>query len=267
MLSALEFKKVFPKSKNADEWVNAMVKLFPEYSIVGNKRVAAFISQCGHESGGWRSFSENLNYSAKGLNLIFGKYFKRAGRSTDDYARQPEKIANLVYANRIGNGSTTSGDGWKYRGRGPIQLTGKSNYLHFSKFIRNPEILDNPDVVSQDQEIGLLSAIWFWQSNGLNEIADTGDIKKVTKRINGGYNGLEDRVSKYEKCLSYLNAEVLRFGSRGPNVKLLQSALGVALDGVFGKVTEGVVMAWQKRNELLPDGIVGKKTYAKLFNG
>jgi putative chitinase len=274
MIKLTQFKKVFPNAKYSKEWIRAMDSLFPKYNINTPKRIAAFLSQCGHESGGWRVFKENLNYSESGLNKVFSKYFKRAGRDASKYARNPEEIANIVYAGRMGNNK--SNDGWKYKGRGPIQLTGKNNYSEFSSWINNPEIIENPDLVHDDKNIGLLSAIWFWESNKLNEIADTGDVEKLTRRINGGTHGLEDRIEKYEKCLAYLEGTVygeyvepqdinLRFGSTGNLVVKMQEKLGINSDGIFGKGTESVLKAWQRANGLFPDGIVGNNTYEKLF--
>jgi putative chitinase len=141
-----------------------------------------------------------LNYSAKALNTVFPKYFTRAGRSAEEYARNPEKIANVVYANRMGNGDIASADGWRYRGRGPIQLTGRSNYAAFGTAF-GVDVLKNPDLVQTNKEIGLMAAVWFWNKNGLNELADAQDIKAMTKRINGGYNGLEDRIALYKHVM------------------------------------------------------------------
>ena len=147
MLTTAQFSKLFPNCKDPAGWVDAMNEVFPKYGIDTPKRIASFVAQCGHESGGWRVFSENLNYSAKSLDAVFGKYFVRAGRNAEDYARQPEKIANVVYANRMDNGDADSGDGWKYRGRGPIQLTGKANYSAFAADM-DVDVIDNPDLVS-----------------------------------------------------------------------------------------------------------------------
>ena len=160
MLTSSQFKELFPNCKDPDGWVDAMNEVFPKYEINTPERIASFIAQCGHESGGWRVFSENLNYSAKALDAIFGKYFKRAARDSEPYHRQPEKIANVVYANRMDNGDTDSGDGWKYRGRGPIQLTGKKNYSSFAEDM-DVDVVDNPDMVSEDKETALMSAIWY----------------------------------------------------------------------------------------------------------
>ena len=284
MLTAEQFKDLFPNCKDPEGWVDAMNEVFPQYEINTPQRIAAFIAQCGHESGGWRVFSENLNYSAKALDAVFGKYFVRAGRDANEYARQPEKIANVVYANRMDNGDTNSGDGWRYRGRGPIQLTGKANYSAFSADM-DVDAVDNPDTVSEDKEIALMSAIWFWNKNGLNRYADSGDIKTMTKRINGGYIGLEDRIHHWEEALKAMGAEVenhqedddeddsfdlddigvLRKGAKGEGVKMMQEALGVSADGDFGPGTERALKEWQAANGLVADGIAGPKTLEKLL--
>ena len=198
------FKNIFPRAVNADEWVTQLNELLPKYQINTVNRISAFLAQCGHESAGFSVLKENLNYSEKALNLVFPKYFKNAGRDASQYARQPEKIANIVYANRMGNGSIESGDGWKYRGRGLIQLTGKDNYIKFSKYINNDEIVDNPDLVCYCYDYAILSAIWYWDTNNLNQYADAKDIKTMTKRINGGYNGLDERIKLFNKILGVL---------------------------------------------------------------
>lgn len=162
-------------------------------------RLAHFLAQAGHESGGFKAVNENLNYGAKGLRSIFGKYFP-----TDDmallYERKPEKIANIVYASRMGNGDKSSGDGWKFHGRGFIQLTGHDNYKAFSTAI-NEDCVANPDLVAT--KYPLASAAWFFHKNGLNKIADEGAtdavVTKVTKRVNGGTIGLEDRIKHFKE--------------------------------------------------------------------
>lgn len=285
MLTANQFSQLFPNCKDPEGWVEAMNEVFPKYEINTPKRIAAFIAQCGHESGGWRTFSENLNYSAKALDAVFGKYFVRAGRDANDYARQPEKIANIVYAGRMDNGDTNSGDGWRYRGRGPIQLTGKANYSAFSKDM-DVDAVDNPDQVAEDKEMALMSAIWFWNKNGLNRYADSSDIKTMTKRINGGYIGLEDRIHHWKVALAAMgemhddvhesddeddsfdidDIGVLRKGAKGDGVKMMQEALGIGADGVFGPGTERALKEWQSANGLTADGIAGPKTLEKLLD-
>ena len=175
-----------------------------KFNITNNLRLAHFLAQCGHESGGFRAVSENVNYSAAGLKNIFGKYFP--GNLSESYARKPEKIASRVYGNRMGNGPEESGDGYKFRGRGYIQLTGKNNYTQFSKFI-GEDCVANPDLVAT--KYPLASAAFFFDSNKLWAICDRGadnaTITAVTKRVNGGTIGLADRIkhfNEYYKLLS-----------------------------------------------------------------
>jgi putative chitinase len=167
-------------------------------------RLAHFLAQCGHESGGFRLTKENLNYSAKGLKGIFTKYFKEAGLA-ESYERKPEKIANRVYGGRMGNGPESSGDGSKYCGRGYIQLTGKDNYVAFGKSI-NEDMTANPEKVST--HYALLSAAWFFTKNGLHKLADGGAtdavVTQITKRVNGGTIGLPDRIKHFKEYYSLL---------------------------------------------------------------
>jgi putative chitinase len=175
----------------------AYYKMTPE-------RAAHFFAQTAHETGGFKAFSENLNYSADGLQKIFGKYFP--GLLEEQYARNPEKIANRVYADRMGNGAEASGDGWKYRGRGALQLTGKSNYKAFSDYLKNPLIMEQPDLVAG--EMAFESAMFFFDKNKLWDICDKGVTKEtilaLTKRINGGTHGLADREEKTIKYYGWL---------------------------------------------------------------
>lgn len=162
-------------------------------------RLAHFLAQAGHESGGFKAVNENLNYGAKGLLGIFKKYFPTEAKAKE-YERKPEKIANLVYGGRMGNGPETSGEGWKYRGRGYIQLTGKANYTEFDKVVTE-NIIENPDLVAT--KYPLLSAAWFFHKNGLHKIADQGAtdavVTLVTKRVNGGTIGLADRIKHFKE--------------------------------------------------------------------
>lgn len=167
-------------------------------------RAAHFFAQTAHETGEYKLFTENLNYSAQGLQGVFGKYFP--GNLEESYARQPEKIANRVYASRMGNGDEASGDGWKYRGRGALQLTGKSNYKAFADYLSKPEIMDNPDLVSTTYAFE--SAMFFFDRNKLWSICDQGvndaAILALTKRINGGTNGLDHRKALTNKYYGYV---------------------------------------------------------------
>ena len=170
-----------------------------KFNINTPLRLAHFLAQCGHESGGFKVTQENLNYSAKGLMGIFKKYFPTQALA-ESYQRQPQKIANKVYASRMDNGNEASGDGYKFRGRGYIQLTGRANYTAFGKAI-NEDIANNPDVVSG--KYALLSAAWFWSKNGLNTLADGGAsdqvVTSITKRVNGGTIGLPDRIKHFKE--------------------------------------------------------------------
>ena len=167
-------------------------------------KAAHFFAQTSHETGGYKLFSENLNYSAEGLQKTFGKYFTK--ELATSYAKQPEKIANRVYSSRMGNGNETSGEGWKFRGRGALQTTGKSNYEAFSKHIGKPEIMTNPDLVAT--EYSFESAIFFFDKNKLWDICDKGiddaTILALTKKINGGTNGLEDRKHLTKKFYEWV---------------------------------------------------------------
>lgn len=181
-------------------WGPGTYKAAKAYFKLSGARAAHFFGQCAHESGNFKVFSENLNYSAEGLTSIFKKYFPTTA-STAGYARKPENIANKVYANRMGNGNEASGDGWKYRGRGPIQLTGKSNYQAFADYAKRPDIMTNPDIVTT--ELAFESALFFFEKNNLWAICDKGidktTITSLTKKINGGTHGLDDRIAKTQK--------------------------------------------------------------------
>ena len=172
---------------------------------LNKNRAAHFFAQCAHESGNWKATSENLNYGAKGLRGIFGKYFPTEAMAKA-YERQPQKIANRVYANRMGNGPESSGDGWKFRGRGFLQLTGHDNYEALSRYIDRPDIMENPDLVAG--ELAIESALWFFDRNKLWSICDQGindaAILQLTKRINGGTHGLDDRKLKTKKYATWL---------------------------------------------------------------
>ena len=174
-----------------------------KFNITTNLRLAHFLAQCAHESGGFKSVSENLNYSADGLRKVFGKYFPST--LAESYAKQPEKIASRVYADRMGNGNEMSKEGYKFRGRGYIQLTGKSNYSNFSKFI-GEDCVTNPDLVAT--KYPLASAAFFFNNNGLWSICDKGSddvtVTAVTKRVNGGTNGLADRVKHFKEFFNLL---------------------------------------------------------------
>jgi putative chitinase len=196
-----QLQAIIPQNTHVEHWYEALCQILPDYEIDTPERVAAFLAQCAHESGGFNAIQENLNYRAATLRKVFPKYFP-----TDDIANQyaslpnkQEAIANRVYANRMGNGPEESGDGYRYCGRGLIQLTGKQNYTRFAESIDTPveEITD----FLQTFEGCVQSACWFWEANNLNQYADNGDILTMTKRINGGTIGLEDRTKHYHHAL------------------------------------------------------------------
>lgn len=205
-LSLVQLKQLLPKNPYVDHWHHALAQLLPDYQINTPQRIAAFIAQCSHESGGFMVLKENLNYRAASLRKIFPKYFPDDA-TANHYASLPNKqeaIANRVYANRMGNGPEESGDGYRYCGRGLIQLTGKDNYFWFSASLEiSPE---EAAEYMQTFEGAAQSACWFWETNNLNQWADRGDILTLTKRINGGTIGLEDRIKHYEHATHVLGA-------------------------------------------------------------
>lgn len=205
-LTLQQLKQLLPKNPYVQHWHHALEQLLPEYEITTPQRIAAFIAQCAHESGGFMVLKENLNYKAATLRKIFPKYFP-TDEMANQYAAMPNKqeaIANLVYANRMGNGDPASGDGYRYCGRGLIQLTGKSNYSWFAASLDIP--VEEAAEYLQTFEGAAQSACWFWETNNLNQWADKGDILTLTKKINGGTIGLEDRIKHYEHALHVMGA-------------------------------------------------------------
>jgi len=201
MIEASTLRSIGVSSENADKYLPWLNMTMLKYDINTPVRQAMFLSQLAHESGNFRAVQENLNYSVSGLRSVFGKYFPD-DEIAAQYARQPERIANRVYANRMGNGEESSGDGWRFLGRGLLQLTGKNNYTAFSLAADNNALLE-PDLVAAP-ELAVESGGWFWATNGLNILADKGDVKRVTRKVNGGYNGLTDREAKFGKLMIIL---------------------------------------------------------------
>jgi putative chitinase len=278
-----DFTFVFTKEKLAQcipgnpyvqNWFDALVQLLPAYEIHTPKRVAAFVAQCAHESANFRILKENLNYRAETLTRLWPRLFPP--EIARDYASRPNKqeaIANRAYANRMGNGDEASGDGYRFCGRGLIQLTGKSNYSWFAASI-GISVEDAAEYL-QTFEGAVQSACWFWETNNLNQWADSGDIMTLTKRINGGTIGLDDRIKHYKHALHVFDSnathteeqyETVQMGSTGPTVKKLQTALGIIADGSFGSGTRRALIKWQAENGLVADGIAGPATLQKLFN-
>jgi putative chitinase len=269
-----QLAQMIPGNQFVNEWYKALCDMLPKYEINTPQRVAAFVAQCAHESGNFKILKENLYYRAEGLMRIWPSRFSTLDIA-NQYAMQPEKIANRAYADRMGNGPESSGDGWKYSGKGLIQLTGKDNYSRFAQSI-NMSIDQLPEYLVTF--VGAVhSACWFWNTKNLNQFADSNDILTTTQRINGGTNGLEERQKNNEHNLQILESNsiqesvsvntniVLRRGSRGPEVAAMQLALRLTNDGDFGPATERALIKWQSENNLVPDGIAGPATLNKLI--
>lgn len=290
-LTEQQLAAMIPSNKaNVDKWHKAMVEILPKYKIDTPQRIAGFIAQCAHESGDFRTLEENLNYSAKSLNAVFGRYFGAPPkRNADEFARNPEKIANYVYMDEFRSkagqmGNTKAGDGWRFRGRGLKQLTGRNNYTAFGKTVGMTAEQAAEYVATEKGAIE--SACWFWDTAGCNKFADAGDIVGLSKRINGGTIGLDDRVRRWNEALAILGGKatpvkieedkddddvkddigILRRGCRGEGVKIMQKALGITADGIFGPGTERALKAWQAKNGLTADGVAGPKTFEKLLD-
>jgi putative chitinase len=273
-----QLAQLIPGNPYVAQWYSALSMILPDYGIDTVPRVAAFVAQCAHESANFKFLKENLNYKAESLMRVWPSRFPSMDVARQ-YAMQPEKIANKVYGGRMGNGTEETGDGWRYAGKGLIQLTGKDNYTRFAESIDTP-VEEIPEYL-QTFEGAVQSACWFWEVNNLNQWADAGDILTLTKRINGGVIGLEDRKKHYAHALHVLGgdsaqhaaessvavntAQVLRRGSRGDTVAAMQIKLGLSGDGDFGPATERALMGWQRENGLEPDGVAGPATLAKLL--
>lgn len=277
---------MIPGNPRVAEWYAALCDILPKYGVTTPRRVAHFMSQCAHESNNFRSLEENLNYSADALNRVFPRYFGAGKRDANAYARNPEKIANYVYMDEFRSargqmGNVQPGDGWRFRGRGLKQLTGRNNYTAFGRSV-GMTAEEAAEYVATEKG-AVESACWFWDTNKLNTIADTDDVVLMTRRINGGNIGLADRQQRYDRALPLLEGNnptppaaaaapagvdmtaVIRVGSRGETVRAVQAKLGIGADGVFGPGTERAVRAWQTSNGLTADGVVGPKTLARMF--
>ena len=198
-----QLSSVIGNNPDLDGWYDALSSVLPTYEIDSPQRVAAFIAQCTHESGGFKRLKENLNYKAESLRRVFPKYFA-TDELAQEYAHKQEQIANRVYGGRMGNGDESSGDGFRYCGRGLIQLTGKNNYTKFAESIGMA--VEEVPALLETFEGAVKSACWFWKTNNLNQYADAGDILTMTKRINGGTIGLEDRIKHYNHALEVFSS-------------------------------------------------------------
>tara|TARA_R110000868_G_scaffold22642_3_gene92798 strand:- start:37456 stop:38067 length:612 start_codon:yes stop_codon:yes gene_type:complete len=203
MISIEQLHQCFPNTP-AETWHQPFLQAANRWEINTPCRIAAFLSQTGHESADWKILEENLNYSGERLRVVFPKYFA-TDTQAQQYHRQPQKIANRVYSGRMGNGTEESGEGFKFRGRGLIQLTGKSNYSRCSQAIFNDDsLLTEPDFLTTPDG-ALASACWFWTANNCNPVADQEDNVRLTKIINGGTHGLEDRINRYKRYLAIIS--------------------------------------------------------------
>jgi putative chitinase len=277
LITVDQLRAMIPTNKEVEAWCEELNKALPKCEITTDQRIAGFISQCAHESMDFNALSENLNYREETLNKVFSRYFGPGKRNAAEYARNPEKIANYVYMDEFRTsklGNVKPGDGWRFRGRGLKQLTGRDNYTRFAK---------DYDLTAEEaaewletKEGALASALWFWNTNKLNAIADTGNVAALTKKINGGDIGLADRQTRYARAMAALGGKVeasspvasggtLRRGSKGEDVKRMQAKLGLAADGDFGPGTEAALKKWQAANGLTADGVAGPKTLAKLL--
>lgn len=277
LLTVDQLRAMIPTNTEVEEWCEELNKALPKYGITTDKRIAAFISQCAHESQDFRTLSENLNYREDTLLRVFSRYFGPGKRAASEYARNPEKLANYVYMDEFRTsklGNTQPGDGWRFRGRGLKQLTGRDNYTRFAKDYNMTA--EQAAEWLETKEGALASALWFWNTNKLNIVADSGDVRAMTKRINGGDIGLADRQARYTRAMAALGGKItaptaapttgsMRRGSKGDGVKKLQAALGITADGNFGPGTEAALKKWQASKGLVADGIAGPKTLAALL--
>ena len=283
LLTVDQLRAMLPSNKEVEEWCAALNEMLPKYGITTDKRIAGFISQCAHESSDFRVLQENLNYKEATLLKVFPRYFGPGKENAAEYAGKPEKIANYVYMDKNRSkggalGNVKDGDGWLFSGKGLKQVTGRANTTAFGKTVGMTA--EEAAAYLLTKKGALESALWFWGSRNLNDVADTGDVVKLTKIINGGDIGLADRQQRYAKAMAALGGQIsapaaaaapaptagsMRRGSQGEGVKKLQAALGIAADGDFGPGTEAALKKWQAANGLTADGVAGPKTLAKLI--
>ena len=286
LLTEAQLAAMIPTNKEIPGWCAALNEMLPKYEITTDRRIAGFVSQTAHESGEYRLLEEDLRYKEATLLRVFPRYFGPGKQNAAEYAGKPEKIANYVYMDKHRSaggalGNVNEGDGWLFRGKGLKQVTGRANHAAFGKTIGLTA--EEAAEYLLTKKGALESALWFWGSRNLNAVADTGDVVKLTKIINGGDIGLADRQARYAKAMAVLGGKVdaptptsasaaapaasasLRVGSKGDLVQRVQKALGIAADGDFGPGTERAVKAWQQANGLTSDGIVGPKTLEKLI--
>jgi putative chitinase len=298
MITLSQFQQMIPTNKEAAEWYDITIDFFEKYNITTPLRIASFMAQCAHESQDFRALEENLNYSVESLLRVFPRYFGKGKADPAAYARNPEKLANYVYmdVNRSKQGAlgnTQPGDGWKFRGGGIKQLTGRNNYAVFGKDLGMTA--DEAAAYVRTKKGALESACWFWKKNNLEKFADADDIVGMTKKINGGTIGLEDRQKRYVNAKKVIGSSVsaapatksapvntqttetvtqkpasttyptIQKRSTGDVVKKVQQKLGLAADGVYGLQTEIAVRSWQRTNKYTADGIMNDEQIKKLL--
>lgn len=282
LITEAQLAAMLPTNKEVGEWCVALNEMLPKYGITTDKRIASFISQCAHESMDFRVLEENLNYKEATLLRVFPRYFGPGKENAAEYAGKPEKIANYVYMDKNRSkagalGNHKENDGFLFRGKGLKQVTGRANTTAFGKTVGMTA--EEAAEYLMTKKGALESALWFWGSRNLNEVADTGDVVRLTKIINGGDIGLADRQARYAKAMAALGGkieainsqitdavtQILRRGSKGDLVKKLQAKLGLTADGDFGPGTEAAVKKWQTANGLTADGVAGPKTLTKLL--
>jgi len=279
LITEAQLAAMIPTNKEVGEWCAALNEMLPKYGITTDKRIAGFISQCAHESMDFRVLQENLNYKEATLLKVFPRYFGPGKENAAEYAGKPEKIANYVYMDKNRSkggalGNVKDGDGWLFSGKGLKQVTGRANTTAFGKTVGMTA--EEAAAYLLTKKGALESALWFWGSRNLNEVADTGDQVRLTKIINGGDIGLADRQARYAKAMAALGgkvsapaavgSETLKRGSTGALVTQLQEKLGIEpADGIYGFWTSNVVKKWQAENGLTADGVAGPKTLAKLL--
>jgi putative chitinase len=283
LITEAQLAAMIPTNKEVGEWCAALNEMLPKYDITTDKRIAAFVSQCAHESMDFRVLEEALSYKTETLLKVFPRYFGPGKENPDEYARNPQKLANYVYMDKNRSkggalGNVKENDGWAMRGKGLKQVTGRANHEAFGKTIGMTA--EEAAEYLMTKKGALESALWFWGSRNLNEVADIGDQVRLTKIINGGDIGLSDRQQRYAKAMAALGGKIdtsapaaasaasggtLRRGSKGDDVKKMQAKLGLVADGDFGPGTEAALKKWQAANGLAADGVAGPKTLAKLL--
>jgi putative chitinase len=281
MISLSQFQQMIPTNREASEWYEIAVDMFKKYDINTTNRIAGFMAQTSHESSDFKVLEENLNYSAERLVQVFPRYFSKGKANPNDYARNPEKLANYVYmdSNRTKSGALGNvrpGDGWRFRGGGIKQLTGRNNFTRFGQSI-GMGAEEAADYV-RTKKGAFESACWFWETNNLARFADRDDIDGMSRKVNGGKIGLEDRRFRYREAKNILNSSsvqnepqttvslypTLRKGSRGDLVRRIQSALKITADGIFGIQTEIAVRSWQRINKYQSNGVINHSQIKKI---